>query len=157
MFIPTTQLTQGGAFWTQVLKTITESVDTSTVVQNDDELFFTAEAGKLYEIILCILYDSPAGGTTPDLKCDTGEDAAIRGQLNGIVVSTADAATAVGIASNQTATFAAGTVNSERMALFQGTHRGNGGTFRLRWAQNTSNANATRVLAGSFIRYRVVV
>jgi hypothetical protein len=154
-FIPTTTLTQGTSEWTQVLKTVTESVASNTVVQNDDELFFTAVASTLYAIEVGIIYDSPVGAGTPDIKVAFGEDGTARGQLGGVGISTADGSGVWLLATSQAAgTF--GTTTLERLIGGTGFHRGNGGTFLFQWAQNTSGINATRVVAGSWLRYRVI-
>lgn len=143
--------------WTRVQKAADESVSSSAVVQNDDELLFVAAAGKNYDVELDIVYDSAAGAGTPDLKCDLGEDATARGVFHGIGFSTADAAQDVQALANQTATMTFGTAATKRVARIRGSYTGNGGTFRFRWAQNTSGANATTVRAGSELRYRLIV
>jgi hypothetical protein len=141
--------------WTNVIKAADESVASSTAVQNDDELFFTATSGAVYQVELWLVYAN-AAGAAPDLKIDLGEDATARGAFESIGLSTADAAAATQFLANQTATATFGTAATKRMASISGNHAGNGGTFRLRWAQNTSNGTATIVYAGSLLRYRRV-
>lgn len=143
--------------WIEVYKTANEDVSSSTVVQNDDHLLFATSAGVLYEVEIDLAYSSPVGGATPDLKLDLGEDATARGVFHGVGFSTADAAQDVNALANQSATMTFGTAATIRGARIRGHHAGNGGTFRVRWAQNTSGGNATRVLAGSRLRYRVIV
>ena len=145
--------------WGNVRKAADESVASSTTVQNDDELFFTAVSGGQYEIEVMLVYGSPAGGTTPDLKIDLGEDTTARGVV-GTLVGFSNTDVAFGNvfgATNQTATWIFGTATTDRIAKLVGVHTGGGGTFRLRWAQNVSGVNATIVRAGSLIRYRRVV
>lgn len=142
-----------------VTKASDESVSSSTVLQNDDELFFTATSGGIYEIEGVIIYASPAGGGTPDIKVAFGEDATTRG---GVAVTglqtTVDTWTFIAtINSNQTANAAVGTNAGNRAILINGGFLGNGGTFRFLWAQNTSSGNATTVKAGSVLRYRRVI
>jgi len=141
--------------WTMVIKAGDESVASSTTVQNDDDLFFTATSGAVYQVEMWLVYDNAAGGA-PDLKLDLGEDATARGAFEGVGMSTADAAQAITALANQTATMTFGTATTKRMASLVGNHAGAGGTFRLRWAQNTSNGTATIVRAGSVLRYRRV-
>jgi uncharacterized protein YaiE (UPF0345 family) len=123
-------------------------------MQNVDELFFTTVSAKSYEIDFVVIYGSPAGAGTPDIKLDYGEDATARGWMNSWGFSTADAGTGATILTNQTATIAFGTAAADRMVKGFGAITGNGGTFRIRWAQNTSGVNATIVRAGSVLRYR---
>lgn len=142
--------------WTTVVKTVDESVDTNTTPQNDDELFFQTEAGVVYNLEGGIIYASPAGGGTPDLKTIWGEDATIRGFLAIMGVSNTDANFTGYAQTNQTATLILGTLAADRHARMSGLHVGNGGVFRLQWAQNASSGNATIVRAGSFLRYLAV-
>ena len=140
--------------WQTIVKAADESVSASTVVQNDDELFFTTISGASYEIELTLIYASPAGGGTPDFKFDLGEDATARGAFFVIGFDTADASNTGVFAANQTSTSGGGTATAKRVLSCRGTYQGAGGTFRLRWAQNTSNPNAVTLYAGSVLRYR---
>ena len=142
--------------WTTVTKTADESVTSSTTSQNDDHLFFTAANGVNYEIQMYVWYVSPVGGGTPDLKGDFGEDSTLRGWMAVTTISTADTITNTGAGNNQTATFNAGTATTDRLFRAWGWHLGAGGTWRFRWSQVNSNANAVTVKAGSFLRYRVM-
>jgi hypothetical protein len=148
--------------WTQVIKALDESVSSSAVLQNDDELFFTATSGAIYEIEAVLVYGSPVGAGTPDVKFAFGEDStATRGTMSLIAsLGTAEAnqgTTITPIATNQTGVFGAGTAATNRAQVVKGFHIGAGGTFRVLWAQNTSDANATIVRAGSVLRYRRIV
>jgi hypothetical protein len=145
------------AGYTVVTKAADESVVSSTVDQNDDELFFTATSGTNYEVDVGLRFASPVGGTTPDLKLDVGEDAANRGFCFGVGMRASDS-TASGLVgfTDQTATWGFATPGSgDRIAELRCIQLGGGGTFRVRWSQNTSNAGATIVRAGSYLRYVV--
>lgn len=142
--------------WTTITKSIDESVSASTTVQADDELFFTATSGKVFEIEGILIYGSPVGAGTPDLKIAAGEDTTIRGELAFFGPSAGDTASALGLSTNASSTIGLGTAAIDRAVKFVGTHLGNGGTFQIQWAQNTSNANAVTVRAGSILRYRVI-
>ena len=144
----------GSDAFTYVTKTGDESVVNNTL-QNDDELFFTATSGKAYEFAVFLIYDSAAGGT-PDIKMALGEDATARGVFFSVIFSTTDTATSGAILCNQTAVTSAGTATTKRVLYAIGTHFGNGGTFRVLWAQNTTNATATIVRAGSQLKYRQI-
>lgn len=140
---------------TRVVKTLNQSVASATDPVNDDELFFATEAGGIYLIHGLLIY-SNAAGTAPDLKTVWGEDTTIRGLVAGFGVSNTDA-NFTGIAqTNQTATMIYGTLTADRHVTVIGHHVGNGGTFRLMWAQNASNVTATIVKAGSYIGYQKI-
>lgn len=143
--------------WTSVVKGSDESVASSATLQNDDALFFTAVSGAIYEIHIHIVYGSPAGAGTPDLKYAYGEDATFRGMALNMGLSDGEALAANFIAGDQTSTVLRGTAAANRSATCQGMHWGNGGTYRLLWAQNSSGVNATIVRAGSVLRYRRIV
>ena len=147
----------GAIAWTTVVKTGDENVAASTTLQNDDELFYTAVNGGVYEFQVGIIYDSPLSAGVPDIKVAFGEDTATRGSrwfLALSVTETRSLDTAL-VASNQNTT--AGTAATKRIYLHWGWHVGAGGTFRFSWAQNTSDANPTTVYAGSYLAYRRIV
>ena len=155
-----TGTTGAGSIWdAEVTKTGDESVSSSTVIQDDDELFFTATSGAVYEIEVMLVYASPAGGGTPELKVGFGEDSTARGVFGypgGIWATNDSAVQGTTILANQTATVATGTATGNRGFKALGVYTGGGGTFRVQWAQNVSGVNATVVRAGSVLRYRLV-
>jgi hypothetical protein len=146
----------GGGWDTTVTKAGDESIASSTVLQNDDELFFTTVSGAVYLIELFVIYGSPAGAGTPDLKIGVGEDATRRGILFGMGFSNTDGITNVGVWPDQTGTVW-GTAAADRVVYLFGQYIGNGGTFRLLWSQNTSGGNPTIVRAGSVLRYERIL
>ncbi len=142
--------------WTYVNKTADESVASNTSPQNDDELFFTTVSGAAYEMEVVLIYASPAGGGTPDIKMDLGEDGTARGDALGLGIGSTEATASGSILTNQSSTVLHGTAATNRVMKYFVTYVGGGGTFRVRWAQGTSSVNATIVRAGSLIRYRVL-
>jgi hypothetical protein len=138
--------------WTTVVKTVDESVASSSAVQDDDELFFTGVAGALYEVELDIIYASPAGAGTPDLKVQFTDGGAITGQLTQLGPSTGDGGQIFGSVNSSSASF--GTGAAKRMLTLRGWQLGTGAAVKLKWAQNTADANPTIVYAGSLLRYR---
>jgi hypothetical protein len=145
----------GGSDWTAtIVKSADESVASSTTLQNDDELFFTAVSGSSYLVELIVIYGSPAGAGGPDIKFGAGEDATTRGILDALLLTTADATFLGVVNANNGSIGSAGTAATDRGLILRGTYLGNGGTFRFVWAQNTSSANATIVRAGSILRYK---
>lgn len=148
----------GGAVWTDVVKGSDESVASSTAVQADDALFFTASANVNYEFEAWLIYASPVGGGTPDFGVAAGEDGtATRGVMFPLGLQTNDAVqpTTTG-ATDQARKWIFGTATTDRLAVVRGAHRGAGGTFQILWAQGTSNINNVTVRAGSLLRYRAI-
>lgn len=144
----------GGEF-TSVAKASDESVSSSTTLQADDELFFTATSGKMYYVQFFLLYVSPVGAGTPDIKIAFGEDTTSRGVFWATGWSTSDTATAnQSFTANNAASWNYGTGSSNRVFFADGAYIGGGGTAGIYWAQLTSGANATTVKAGSVLRYK---
>lgn len=143
--------------WYVVAKTADESVTSSTTLQNDDHLFFTATSGASFEFEFSLVYAN-AAGATPDMKVAAGEDATARGAWNRSGIGTSDTAlSSAGHLTDQTDAAGFGTSATKRMAGGVGRHQGAGGTFRILWAQNTSDGTATIVYTGSLLRYRRIV
>lgn len=154
---PGTWIGVGGSEWTTVTKLANESIASNQTLQDDDELFFTAASGSMYAFEAIIIYASPAGAGTPDIQLAFGEDATDRGQWAAQIRGTGtDAATTGNAITINTTPQGSGTAAAKRGAYCIGTHLGNAGVFRFRWAQNSSNVSATIVYAGSYLRYRVV-
>ena len=142
--------------WDAVItKAADESVTSAAAFQDDNELLFTTTNGVTYMVEVMVLYASPAGGATPDIHFIFGEDATNRGYLIGLGYSTADAQNNLFLDGNTVSIGGNfGTATTKRIVNIRGTYTGGGGTAKLRWAQNTINANATTVYAGSYLRYR---
>lgn len=143
--------------WTTITKSTDESVASSNVLQDDDELSFATVAGAVYEFEAVLVYGSPAGGGTPDFKTAFGEDSTSRGVWWSLFWSTGDLANATQQLVNLTLSAGGGTATGDRSYFAKGHFVGGGGTFKLQWAQNSANANATILRAGSVLRYRRVI
>ncbi|MFM9796515.1 hypothetical protein [Streptomyces turgidiscabies] len=137
-------------------KTATESVTSSTTLQNDDQLAVPVEANATYEVALLLLHDSDAT-VAGDIKVAwTGPaGATMNWGVHGANTS-AGSSTGVTSVNMQTRTiveFASfgGGDSTGTVALVFGTlvTAGTAGTLQLQWAQETSNAVATNVRAGS--------
>lgn len=146
----------GGVAWTVVTKAGDTSVSSNTVVALDPDLRFTTVSGAIYEIEIFVIYGSPAGGGTPDMKVSVGEDATIRSAVFQVGLSSTGAGTS-GVVTSTAASNVFGTQTTDLGNYSVGWHVGNGGAFGYWWAQNTSGANATIVRAGSVLRYRRIV
>jgi hypothetical protein len=143
--------------WTTVVKGSDQSVASSTAVANDSALFFATVNGAVYEIEMVLVYGSPAGGGTPDLKIAFGEDATDRGAVHGTGFSSTSTISTAGVLANTGTTSVWGTDTANRGLLVRGAFVGAGGTFHVLWAQNTSGVNATIMRAGSLLRFRRII
>jgi hypothetical protein len=152
--------TGSGSGWTEVVAASDQDKSSDTALATDNELFFTMTANKLYMWEAFIVYSSPVGGGTPDFKFDFSGPATLTGNYSALnFVTTTDALnTGPGQGALSTAS-SRGTATTPRLDYTRGwaysTAGGSGSSgFQYRWAQNTSNANATRRHAGSVLRYR---
>lgn len=142
---------------TTVVKTADESVTSSIVLQDDNELLFTAAANATYEVwaflhyigvnaggILKIGWAGPASATF---------DWTASGLATGAIATTGNLdASYLSLASTITLGGGANDVVARPSGLL--VTSATSGTFKLQWAQGTSSATATTVKAGSFLAYR---
>lgn len=146
-----------------VRKAANESVLSSTALQDDDELFLTVEASAVYEILTLVNYSS---GTTEDFKYDftgpAGSDFFYAPNSGDPADNDQFTLTNYGLA-----TFGTGvSTNGDSLAAANphvmypyGLLRTSvtAGTFRFRFAQNTSGAGTAAICrAGSFMVARRV-
>lgn len=133
----------------KAVKTSDEDVTSSTALQDDDELLVTVEANGVYHFEAVIIAYSASA--TPDLKFQFIEpdgtfDVVVTSGLGGDLISYIDESSSASVVDITAAT--------EKVKYFTGIVRagGAGGTFKLQWAQNVSNATATTVKADSYMR-----
>jgi ABC-type uncharacterized transport system permease subunit len=137
-----------------VIKAATESVTSSTTLQNDDELFTSVLASATYRFTVGLKYDGPQ---LADLKFafTVPAGATANAWLVFLPTSTTTGTDPQISGGDVTASNAIGTNGSgtSMFALFEGilVTAGAAGTFQFQWAQSTSNVTATRVLAGSWL------
>ena len=118
-----------------VRKTADENVALNTTVQDDDALLFTAAASARYLVeLFLVLYSANAA---PDFKWAISAPA-------GAVVNIFDGATPVDLAA---------ATEKYYYIRFEVIMSTTGGSVKLQWAQNASNATATTVKAESLLRY----
>jgi len=131
-------------------KLVTEPVTSNTTPQNDDDLFFTASAGELWNL-RHIFRVSADGAVDVDIKIQfdapTGAEICFAGAgLDGAGSFTINRwfSTATTQTFNVTTTTAV--VYVVNGLLYMG---GTSGTFRVKWAQGNSSATATNMMLGS--------
>jgi len=138
-----------GAFWPLVvIKSADEVINSDDTLSNDSELLLAMDATSTYLGQVIILADSAA---TPDLKftivySGTTIDAGKSDDING------NTASALGTTS---------TVISGAWPLWHYTKffikTNSAGTMNFQWAQNTSDAAATTMMAGATLMAKKVV
>lgn len=140
--------------WIQ--KAANESVTSSTTLQNDDHFAFSVAANASYALEGYVIYD---GNTTPagDLKAafTVPAGATLWWTNFGTNVSNLtqyNAATQNGTASRALPTNGGttGTISFAPRGYLNTA--GTAGTFQFQWAQNVSNATATTVFGGSWMK-----
>lgn len=140
-----------------VRKTTSETVTSSTTLQNDDTLVLAMAATGVYEVAINVRYDGATGG---DLKIGFSAPAAASFNFNAVAMSTTaalytDDQTFIGELTS-TPTFGCLGVGTVAGCLIQGLLVGGGtaGNFQFQWAQGTSSATSTRVFGGSYMTLR---
>lgn len=128
-------------------KAANEDVTSSTTLQNDDELLFTAGANEKWSIFIFLLYSAAAAGATPGFKVGwsgpsgatadwhrLGRNAAEVVQLDYYVTQESEEAT----------------TTTDPFLIWGSLKMGStGGTVNFQWAQANSSVSATTVETGS--------
>lgn len=143
----------------EVAKAATESLTASTTYQDDDELFLPAVANATYRFDLLLLHSSSnAGRFKMQFTAPAGSSLAWGVVGVAIAVTSSNPVTDVSMPSRTlTDILGLGGGNlTGTTAFVQGvlTTSGTAGNLRLQWAQNTSDAGATQVRAGSTLRMK---
>lgn len=141
--------------WTTVLKQADETQNSSTTFADDAELTLPVLASETYLIQFDIFFDTAA---TPDFKFQfTGPSSPTEVTVRGKYAAPDAAADTdfvdTAFSTSHAVTGAAGTTGGHvfgSLLLVNGT---NAGSVTLQWAQNTSDAADTTVLAGSLLNY----
>jgi len=148
-----------------VLKTATEGVTSSIVLQNDDVLLATVSAGQTYSGLL-IAYMQSAANAAGDVNIGFGFPAGATCHFGGIGVvdtlasgSTGDGQFVPRLSATSGTTaigYGASTAGTTAIVGVDLVVGGTGGTLNVMWCQNSSNINESRMLLGSrFIVWRV--
>jgi len=128
----------------KAVKSADETIDTSTVMQNDDELVVAVQANTTYKFVLILMINSVAAA---DFKWQMALPAGASGDsINGIhrqdaFVSITDITASHTLTSNA--------VDEAIVVTGRIIIAGTAGNAQLQWAQNTSNAGDTTVLQGA--------
>ena len=135
------------------IKASDESVTSSTTLQDDDDLQFTAVASGVYDVE--IAFTALSTSSTPDIKCVLQEtDGAfliVGHNYGGPGVSSPDSLAFSATNSAITIPLIGNAVEAFHLKGIY-TAGGSGGVFKFQWAQGTSDGTATTVQAGSWMR-----
>lgn len=141
-----------GGFISAFRQTDATGITSSTTLTNDTVLFIPTIAGASYELDCCINFTATAG---QDIKIAWTFPAGATMMYAALGTGT------VNFTDNDASMVTGGTSRGARGngAVLQTVNArgylinaGSGGNLQLQWAQNTSGANATTVLKGSWIR-----
>ncbi len=135
-----------GLTFAKVVKSVDETINSSTTMQDDDELLFTPNINKVYAGILLLWWTSPS---TPDFKCAFTIPTGATGQwmeANAIFRFSGQDDTDIANVIPQTGS---GGFLKTLSNYFRIEMSSTAGTVNFQWAQNVSNASNTTVNAGS--------
>lgn len=136
-----------GQTFARVVKKIDETINSSTVLQDDDELFVALNANKIYTWLLLFYVNS---GATPDFKYAFSIPAGATGLRMDVsqffVVDDENTSAITTTVNFGTATPVKSSSNWGRVIM-----GGTAGNLQMQWAQLNSNAGDTTVEAGSLL------
>lgn len=154
--IPSLSLTVSGEVWTEVMKTVTTTIATNTVLASDAELIFTMLANTTYEIV---------GEFHLSVSSVSGQKTGITGPAAPTAIRAWEQendnnnATTISYASSYTGlrtNTPAGNREVRKSIKVTVENGANAGTFAFQFAQNVSSATVLTVRKGSWFRYRTV-
>jgi hypothetical protein len=144
-------LTVTGIGQTQVVrKTANETVNNTSVLQNDDDLVLTLVANAVYEFTLRLHYNS---GLTPDFKFGWVFPLSTTMIYAGVAADTAGGVVIPGGQIQTTVPAICGAA-ADFTAFYTGFiyTSSTAGTIRLTWAQNTANLSNTTLNTGTYLK-----
>ena len=141
----------GGGGATAIYKTADESVTNSTTLQNDDHLLFAMGANEKWQVNILLLPQSASD--TPDCKAALSLPTGAVYYGNKACINTAATGNLCERWEGASTAFCASAAIRSYFTAYNGVviNGANAGNFQLQWAQNTANATATTIKAGSFI------
>ncbi len=134
-------------------RTSTASISSSTTLTDDSQLFVPIQINAVYVLTMWLIYDGP---TAADLKwqINVPSGSSFTGHSHGLIPTAASQQDYQGFPVAHGAANTWGTLGGSASGFVLGTLTtgGTSGNCQLSWAQNTSNATATRIFAPSFLR-----
>lgn len=144
-----------GDGWVYAYKTADSSFTSNTTLASDADMQFAMAASKKYMVESLVIANAPSSGPVGGLKiADTGPASPTQ------VLSDINGAAPVAVIASATAystILTIGTLGHYRLDYKSRINNGvNAGTFALQFAQGSSNATASVVYTGSYLRYKLV-
>jgi hypothetical protein len=135
-----------------VIKILDESVASNSVLQNDNELFFSVGAGETWKFEVWLIVS--CGAKQPDIKLafTAPADASIRWSGIGDGNGGADHELITTSGASDVFAIPGGTTKDSIVVTGLISAGASAGTLHLRWAQNSSNSNPVKVEALSHLR-----
>ena len=133
--------------FTAVEKSADESVTSSIVLQNDDSLSFSAEAGGLYLVNLLLVVTLPNG-----IRVGFGGPSNFTYNFGSIYASQGLRVPVAGSLGLKSSSYASAAFSPIQCFI----RTPNAGTVNFQWAQEVSNTNPTTVHSGSVLMYMKV-
>jgi hypothetical protein len=148
----------GVGLWKQVLKTADETKTSNTTLASDGALKFTMAASTKYAVRGRIYFVTGATGDFKARHTGPASPSLVLIQRRAVAAgASADSSIAVDAAYSSADITALGGAGSGWIEfdgiIYNGT---NAGDFAWQWAQNTTDATATVVKAGSYLEWRVI-
>jgi hypothetical protein len=135
---------------TAVRKSSSQSVTSSTALQNDNQLSLQLFAGKTYLVDGLIIASST--NATPDIKVAFTEPTSSTMTI-GYVAAAGSSSSGGVLQTSGTGGHVALPANNPTPIVIHGTVvAGTNGILQLQWAQNTSNAATVQVVKGSYLK-----
>lgn len=130
------------------VKTVDEQVASSTVVQNDDQLYVVLISGKKYRIRASLFFSIPADGLRVSLNGPgvTATSLKVQFLVYDSTIRASERISALG----QEATHTAAGAGDHYVVLDGSIEVATGGTLYLQWAQQSSNATPLVLQKDSF-------
>lgn len=140
-----------------VVKPSTQSVVNSTTLQNDEHLFTPVVANTNYWIWALLFYNGPSGNADFKINWNAPGGSTFHWISDGAASTATGSVTTISRnLQNLGSSPSPGTVGLPMCVPVKGLLKvgGGSGTFRLTWAQLTSNASAVQCLVGSTLIVR---
>lgn len=134
-------------------RTSIATISASTTLVSDTQLTLPVDANATYNLTMVLIYD---GATAADLKTQIAvpAGAAFLGDLHALIPTAASQQDFQNFPYADSTATTWGCLGGSAVGRLEGivTTAGTSGNVTLQWAQNASNATATRLLVNSFMR-----
>lgn len=142
--------------WTTLSKVANETRSSSGSLASDAVMQFAMAASTNYRIRGKVFFDTSANADFKYALNAPGSPTAVRGVRSHCIAGGTPAELAVDVAAvGSTSLAGTGTTGGYVAFDFLWQNGSNAGTWSFQWAQDTSDASNTTVLAGSYLEYQI--